>query len=30
MKKVTIIGGGGTAIFMATYLTLQGHQVTVC
>lgn len=30
MKKVTVIGGGGTAIFMAAYLTLQGHQVTVC
>lgn len=30
MKRVTVIGGGGTAIFMAAYLTLQGHQVTVC
>lgn len=30
MKKVTVIGGGGTAIFMAAYFTLQGHQVTVC
>ena len=30
MKRVTVIGGGGTAVFMATYLTLQGHQVTVC
>lgn len=30
MKKVTVIGGGGTAVFMAAYLTLQGHQVTVC
>lgn len=29
-KRVTVIGGGGTAIFMAAYLTLQGHQVTVC
>ncbi len=30
MKHVTVIGGGGTAIFMAAYLTVQGHQVTVC
>ena len=29
-KKVTVIGGGGTAVIMAAYLTLQGHQVTVC
>ncbi len=28
--KVTVIGGGGTAIFMATYLTIQGHEVTIC
>ena len=27
---VTVIGGGGTAIFMAAYLTIQGHEVTVC
>lgn len=30
MKRVTVIGGGGTAIFMATYLTIKGHEVTVC
>ncbi|MDU3013486.1 MAG: hypothetical protein ACLRSP_19210 [Flavonifractor plautii] len=30
MKRITVIGGGGTAIFMAAYFTLQGHQVTVC
>lgn len=30
MKKVTVIGGGGTAIMMAADLTLKGHQVTIC
>lgn len=30
MKRITVIGGGGTAIFMATYFTIQGHEVTIC
>ena len=29
MKKITVIGGGGTGIMMATNLTMKGHDVTL-
>lgn len=30
MKDIAVIGGGGTAIMMATDLTLKGHRVVLC
>ena len=27
MKKITIVGGGGTAVALAAYLTLQNQDV---
>ena len=29
MKKITVIGGGGTGIMMAADLTMKGHDVTL-
>ena len=29
MKKITVMGGGGTGIMMAADLSLQGHEVTL-
>lgn len=29
MKKITVIGGGGTGIMMAADLTIKGHEVTL-